>query len=77
MDVIQENLREQFHAADGERPFQFSGDQKGNNQRVQAAGQAPGNRFDETAIRFFSHAEKLLETRVKLKLYRAIVRFSL
>ena len=33
--VIQENFREQFHAADCERPFQFSRDEKGDDERIQ------------------------------------------
>jgi hypothetical protein len=57
VDVIQENFREQLHAADCERPLQFPCDEKSNDQRVQAASETPRNRLGETAIMFFSHAE--------------------
>jgi hypothetical protein len=53
VDVIEENFREQFHAADGERPFQFPGD----DECVQAAGETPRNCLGKTAIMFFGHAE--------------------
>ena len=58
VDVIQENLREQFHAADVERPLQFPRDKKSDDERVNTAGDAPRNRLGETAIMFFGHAGK-------------------
>ena len=58
MDVIQADLGEQFHAADGQRPSQFSRDEKGNDQRVHAAGEPLGDGFDETAVMFVGHAAK-------------------
>jgi hypothetical protein len=57
VDVIQENFREQFNTADVKRPLQFSGDEEGDEQRVQAAGETPRNRLGETAIMFFGHAK--------------------
>jgi hypothetical protein len=56
MDLIQENFREQFHAADVERPPQFPGNKEGDDQRVHATGETPRNRLGETAIMFFGHA---------------------
>ena len=58
MDVIQKNFREQFHAADVERPLQFPGDEEGDEQRVQTAGESPRNCLGETAIMFFGHPGK-------------------
>ena len=58
VDVIQENFREQFHAADVERPLQLPRDNKSDDERVQAPGDAPRNRLGETAIMFFGHAAK-------------------
>ena len=60
VDVIKEDLREQFNAADGQRPFHPAGDEEGNDQGVQTAGEPPRHRLDETAIRFFSHAGKTI-----------------
>lgn len=53
VNVIKKNFREQFNSADGERPFQFPGDEKSDDERVQTAGQTPGNSLGETAIMFF------------------------
>ena len=58
VDVIQENFREQLHAADVERPLQFPGDEECDDQRVHAAGETPRNRLGKTAIMFFGHAGK-------------------
>ena len=58
VDVIQENFREQFHAADVKCPLQFPRDEKSDGKRVNAAGDAPRNRLGETAIMFFGHAGK-------------------
>ena len=57
MDVIKEDFREQFDAADGQRPFDPAGDEKGNNHGVQTAGEPPGHRLDEAAVMFFDHAK--------------------
>jgi hypothetical protein len=46
VDVIQADLGEQLHAADGESPFQFARDNKSDDQRVDAAGDAPRDGFD-------------------------------
>jgi hypothetical protein len=58
VDVIQADFREQFHAADGQRPFQFSRDEKRNDQRVHAAGEPPRDGFDQTAVMLVGHAAK-------------------
>lgn len=58
VDVIQKNFREQFHAADGERPFQLARDDERDDERVNTAGDAPRDSFDQTSVMFFSHIKK-------------------
>jgi hypothetical protein len=55
MNIIKPNLCKQLHPTNGQGPFQFAGNEKSNNQGVQAAGEPPRNSFDETAIMFVSH----------------------
>ena len=53
VNAIQENFREQFHAADSERPLQFSRDKKSDNKRVQAAiRERTSARIERSRLRF-------------------------
>ena len=68
VNVIEENLREQFHTADVGCPLQLSGNEKGDDQRVQAARESPRNLLGETAIMFLAMRENrhsLRETKSK------------
>ena len=58
MRVKKRDLGEKFHAHDAQGPLQFMCDEKGNDQRVHAAGDAPRDGFDETTIMFVGHAAK-------------------
>lgn len=55
VDVVQEDLREKFHTRNREGKLQLSGHKEGNDHGVNAAGDTPGNAFNEAAIMFFGH----------------------
>lgn len=57
MEIEQHDFGEEFDSANGERELEFPRNNEGNDHRVQAAGEAPRNSLNNTAIVFFSHAE--------------------
>ena len=59
MNVIQADLGEQLHAANGECPFQLTRDEKGDDERIYAAGDSPGNGFDQATMMSVGHVQTI------------------